>query len=70
MDEDGGTERATRALTAERLMERSIKLKRRRWRHGGTHSIMFGERMTFTYLLAFVRPLLLFRWWAERFKGV
>lgn len=67
MDEDGGTERATPALTAERLMERSIKLKRRRWSHGGTHSIMLGERTTFTYLLA---SLLLFRWWAERFEGV
>lgn len=51
-------------------MERSTKLKRRRWRHGGTGFIMFSERTTFTYLLAFVRPLLLFWCWAERCKGV
>lgn len=50
--EDGETEQhELRAAAAGRRMERSIKLKRRRWRHGGTRSIMFSERMTFTYLL-------------------
>lgn len=31
---------------------------------------MFSEQMTFTYLLTFLRPPLLFWCWAERFKGV
>lgn len=49
-----------RAVTAGRLMERAVKSKRRRRRRGEAHFIMLRERMTFAYLLAIVRPPLLF----------